>query len=135
MDYRRLAEELLDSMVYQTMPAEEPKQLSGGERGILYYLHLHNDEALAGEISRDLGLTTGRTAIALKNLEKKGLILRTTSEHDRRCVIVSITPEGTAAAEGYRADVLDSIERILSRLGEADALEYVRIIKRIVAAN
>ncbi|MGN0802767.1 MAG: MarR family winged helix-turn-helix transcriptional regulator [Candidatus Faecivicinus sp.] len=133
MDYRALAEELLAAMAYQTMPTEEPKQLSVGERGILNYLHYHNNDAFAGEISRDLGITTGRTAIALKNLEKKGLIQRSASETDRRCVVVRITEAGSQAAEAFRLRVLDSVEDVLRALGERDAPEYVRLVKRIAA--
>ena len=87
--------------------------------------------SVSGEISRDLGITTGRTAIALKGLEKKGLVRRAPSETDRRCVNVRITPAGREAAEAFRRHVLESIERMLRELGEDDAREYVRIVSRI----
>jgi len=135
MDYHALAEELLRSMVYRTLPTEEPRQLSIGERGILNYLHFHRDGVLSGELSRDLGITTGRTAITLKSLEQKGLVRRSTSPNDRRCVIVHITDNGTAAAEEFRQRVLSSMEYALRELGEKDALEYVRLVKRIAEIN
>lgn len=131
MDYRALAEELLTSITRRRMPTEETRRLNSGETGILTYLHLYKNAALAGEISRDLGITTGRTAIALKNLEKKGLIRRGSSEGDRRCVVVHITEAGAAAAEECRVRILDSTQRILEYLGEADAREYVRLIGRV----
>ena len=131
MDYHALAEDLLGSIIYRTMPTEKPRQLSIGERGILNYLHFHRDGVLSGELSRDLGITTGRTAVTLRTLERKGLIRRSASPADRRCVIVCITDEGAAAAEDFRRNVLSSMEYVLRSLGEEDALEYVRIVKRI----
>lgn len=132
MDFQTLAEELLRAMAYQKMPMEKPNQMSVGERGILNYLRYVRDGALSGDLSRDLGITTGRTASALKGLERKGLIARVASESDRRCVVVRITPEGVAAAEALRAQVLAHVEELLRALGETDAREYVRIVKRIV---
>ena len=132
MEFRTLAEDLLRTMAYQKMPMEKPNQMSIGERGILNYLRYVRDGALAGDLSRDLGITTGRTASALKSLEKKGLIARDAAEDDRRCVVVHITPSGVEAAESLRKEVLEHTELMLRTLGEDDARAYVRIVKRIV---
>ncbi len=132
MEFRTLAEDLLRTMAYQKMPMEKPNQMSVGERGILNYLRYVRDGALAGDLSRDLGITTGRTASALKSLEKKGLIARDAAEDDRRCVVVHITPSGVEAAESLRKEVLEHTELMLRTLGEDDARAYVRIVKRIV---
>ncbi len=132
MEFRTLAEDLLRTMAYQKMPMEKPNQMSVGERGILNYLRYVRDGALAGDLSRDLGITTGRTASALKSLEKKGLIARDAAEDDRRCVVVHITPSGVEAAESLRKVVLEHTELMLRTLGEDDARAYVRIVKRIV---
>ena len=132
MEFRTLAEDLLRTMAYQKMPMEKPNQMSVGERGILNYLRYVRDGVLAGDLSRDLGITTGRTASALKSLEKKGLIARDAAEDDRRCVVVHITPSGVEAAESLRKEVLEHTELMLRTLGEDDARAYVRIVKRIV---
>ena len=133
MNYKSLAQELLESMTFRKLPTERSGHVSSGERGILSYLCFTNDGAFAGEISREVGISTGRTAIALKNLEKKGLIQRSASETDRRCVVVRITEAGSQAAEAFRLRVLDSVEDVLRALGERDAPEYVRLVKRITA--
>ena len=131
MDYHALAQELIRTLSYRKLPTESTRQLSSGEQGILNYLHFVRDGVMAGELSREIGITTGRTAIALKNLESKGLIRRQISEEDRRCVQVCITPAGQSAAEAMRAKVLDATVYVLTALGEQDAREYVRIVKRI----
>ena len=133
MDYHALAQELIRTLAYRKLPTEGTRQLSSGEQGILNYLHFVRDGVMAGELSREIGITTGRTAIALKNLESKGLIRRQISEEERRCVQVCIIPAGQSAAEAMRAKVLDATVYVLTALGEQDAQEYVRIVKRIAA--
>ena len=132
MDFRMLAEDLLHTIAYRKMPTEKPNQMSVGERGILNYLRYVHDGVMAGDLSRNLGITTGRTASARKSLENKGLIARGVVAGDRRCVIVRITPEGSAAAEALRSQILTYMEDMLRTLGEVDARAYVRIVKRIV---
>ena len=132
MDFRKLAEDLLHTIAFRKMPTEKPNQMSVGERGILNYLRYVHDGVMAGDLSRHLGITTGRTASALKSLENKGLIARGAVAGDRRYVVVRITPEGSAAAEALRAQVLAYMEDMLRALGETDARAYVRIVKRIV---
>ncbi|MGN1248699.1 MAG: MarR family winged helix-turn-helix transcriptional regulator [Candidatus Spyradocola sp.] len=133
MDYHALAQELIRTLAYRKLPTESTRQLSSGEQGILNYLHFVRDGVMSGELSREIGITTGRTAIALKNLEGKGLIQRRVSAEDRRCVQVYVTPEGAGAAEAMRTKVLDATTYVLTALGEHDAQEYVRIVKRIAA--
>lgn len=135
MDYKTLAEELLNSMSFRKLPTERSGHISSGERGILNYLCFVKDGAFAGEISREVGITTGRTAIALKNLEKKELIVRSISESDRRCVKVSITPKGVSHVLALRRYTLEVLESMLTWLGEEDAQSYVRIMKRLLAAD
>lgn len=128
-----MAHELIWALAFRKLPTESTRRLSSGEQGILNYLNFVRDGVMAGELSREIGITTGGTAIALKKLESKGLIRRQISEEDRRCVQVCITPAGKDAAEDLRTKVLDATVYVLTELGEQDAQEYVRIVKRIAA--
>ena len=64
-------------------------------------------------------------------IKSKGLIQRRTSAEDRRCVQVYVTLEGASAAKAMRTMVFDATVYVLTELGEHDAQEYVRIVKRI----
>ena len=132
MMYQELAAELLSTLEGQKLPTDDYRQLHSGETGILNYLSRNGGHALAGVISREVGITTGRTAIALKSLEKKGMITRVNSETDRRNVIVHVTESGRRTAEECIGQALAATAGVLERLGEADAKEYVRIVKKIV---
>jgi Transcriptional regulators len=135
MDYRKLAIELTEAFARPRFAKREPEH-AHGEFGILFFLHFNKikngvESFSSGDLSKALELSTGRMAIALNGLERKGFIKRSTDYSDRRRVMVSITNEGSAFAEGHHEKGLDRFEKMLSSLGEQDAVELVRIVKRI----
>lgn len=132
MDYYALAMELVQAMAFKHPPMEEPGQLTRGEMGILMYLHHQQDGVLSGELSRVLNLSTGRVATALKSLERKGYIVRQPDPSDKRRVAVFIQEKGTAFILEKQERMLRRLEQRLRRLGEADAKEFVRLVKRII---
>ncbi|WP_153795522.1 MarR family winged helix-turn-helix transcriptional regulator, partial [Paenibacillus polymyxa] len=78
---------------------------------------------------------TGRIATALKSLEKKGLVVRRTDANDKRKVIVFITDLGKQfMIDRYNEGVAWS-EKILRKLDEQDAKEFIRLIKLIVSKS
>lgn len=133
MEYRRLAEELLESlhrMRRRPFP-QEPMEISHGELGILMYLTNRHDGASAGDISKHLCLTTGRVAAALNSLERKGFIERRRDDADKRRVLVYMTDKGRTFAQKRHEEARRRLESLLRELGEHDAKEFVRILKRI----
>lgn len=134
MDYRALANELISNMTKNPkMPFQKKvDDLSHGERRILGYLtFFKNGGASSGELSEKLFLSTPRVASALNSLSKKGFIERNRDENDKRIVIVMITDAGKSFMMEEHEEALSMLERTLQKLGEKDAMEFVRIIKRI----
>jgi MarR family transcriptional regulator, organic hydroperoxide resistance regulator len=133
MDYKSLAEELFHIM---TRTAKLPFQkkvddLSHGERRILGYLTFGKNGVPSGDLSDKLDLTTPRVASALNSLAKKGYIERNRDENDKRMVIVSITEAGKSFMMEEYNKLISMMQQTLERLGENDAQELIRIIKRI----
>jgi DNA-binding MarR family transcriptional regulator len=133
MDYKSLAEELFQIM---TRTAKLPFQkkvddLSHGERRILGYLTFGKNWVPSGDLSDKLDLTTPRVASALNSLAKKGYIERNRDENDKRMVIVSITEAGKSFMMEEYNKLISMMQQTLERLGENDAQELIRIIKRI----
>jgi DNA-binding MarR family transcriptional regulator len=64
-------------------------------------------------------------------LEKKGLITRKIDPNNRSKIIIEITAEGEAVAKEENKIALESTVKMLEYLGEHDAKEYVRIIKKL----
>ncbi|NHC42798.1 winged helix-turn-helix transcriptional regulator [Bacillus sp. MM2020_1] len=133
MDYRALANELISHMTKNPkMPFQKKvDDLSNGEKRILGYLAFWKKGVTSGEISEKLFLSTPRVASALKSLSKKGFIERNRDEHDKRIVIVTITEAGHSFVMEEYEEALSMLETTLQKLGEKDAMEFVRILKRI----
>lgn len=71
--------------------------INGCEHSVIAYLALY--KSVNGEkISEFLKIDKSTTSKALSNLEGKGLIIRTTNEHNRREKLVELTSEGSALA-------------------------------------
>ena len=59
---------------------------------------------------------------ALRRLEKRGLVRRTTGEHDRRTRFISITPTGTEVTRALMDEALRLEQDALRELGGIDEL-------------
>ena len=133
-EFSGLAERFLYLM--EQMPRNAPpavlNELSRGEFFILGYLLEHQRVGRPGELSTAMQTSTARTAAALRNMEKKGWILRCQDDHDHRQTLVHLTPDGETYVRQLRERVLDNIRQILEELGEGDAAEYLRITERMI---
>lgn len=132
MNYRELALDFLGDFVPRHLPLENISSLSKGEIGVLMTLKFHKDNIVAGDVSKNLNLTSGRTATILKSLEKKGLITKSKSQEDARQTIVCLTDSGKNFAKEHSEKILGHFTRLLEYLGEEDAKEFIRINKRLV---
>ncbi len=133
MDYEVLARELLR---YKTgLPAHPPGEkileVTRGEMSIIAFFTELKETATPSELSCHSGVSTARTASTLKSLEKKGMIVREMDPNDRRKVIVHMTEKGRLYGLERQKEALSCITEVLQGLGEADAKEYVRLMKRV----
>lgn len=133
MDYRKLAEEGI-GIVNFSYPKEflsAVKLLNKGEDGILLWMYCNNkDSIFAGELAKNLGLTSGRITNILKNIEKKNYIVRESDAKDMRRVSVTLTDNGRAYIAEVYEKMIDRHQRIFRALGEHDSMELIRILKR-----
>lgn len=132
MLYDSLADELfyILSQFSKNPFQEHSRNFATGEMSILYYLDKIQDGATAGDICNYMQVTTGRVASALNSLEKKHYIQRRNHDIDKRKVIVYITESGKEyILENYQNGITLA-EDILSNLGEEDAKELIRLIKK-----
>lgn len=133
MPYKELAEKLLENMIL----ADKSKLLSvlskiiHGEMFAIRVIAAHSDGITPGDISKAAGTSPARIAAELNNLESKGLITREIDFGNRRRILVRLTPDGEKTAEEYRFKAIQAAGELLNRLGEKDALEYVRIIGKL----
>lgn len=131
--YLMLAQELFDIMDPQKRrtPHEPMSKMMHGEMAVMRLLEQKATELSAGEISRNLRMTTSRVASVLGSLERKGLIDRRADEADKRRVAVCLTEAGCAFNAQKREEVIAHMRGMLEQLGEHDAAEYVRLTRRV----
>lgn len=133
MDYNKLALEFLNNMgaVRRAKPQKNIDEALHGENFILGYIARHGGDVNPGEISQEMGVSSARVATALNNLEKKGLITRQIDLNNRSKILVGITAEGKELTEKYFQEILGVATKMLEFLGEQDAKEYIRIMKKL----
>jgi DNA-binding MarR family transcriptional regulator len=133
LDYSTLAAELYTriSAMEQEMARSRMHQAARVEMRVLEHVSRQTHAISPGEISSATGKSTAHIAIALKNLEKHGFIVRTPDTEDRRRTGVTITERGRSFFDSRHEFMRGRWERILRGLGDEDAIEYVRLATRV----
>lgn len=103
---------------------------ASGEDGVLLCLYAHRDPLLSGDVTDKTGLTSGRVANILKQLEKKQLIQRLQDAEDKRRIHVRLTSRGRTQAEALIQSLHGQYSGLLSYLGERDGSELIRLLDR-----
>lgn len=133
MNAEQLAEELLGSVCQLIRgPIHRIQDVSKGEMGVLGYLMLQGGTATPTEISKKFGVSTARITNVLNGLERKGYIVRTPSPNDRRMVLGTITEEGRKCSDRCSRMAIGNVTAVMDALGEEDAGECLRLVKRIL---
>lgn len=105
-----------------------------GESGVLQILldNEKNEKPLSsGDICAKMQLSSGRTALTLKSLELKRLIVRRADEKDKRRILVKLTEKGKALAESTAKEVSAAVNKIVEKLGEKQAAEFIGMLATI----
>lgn len=105
-----------------------------GESGVLQILleNEKNEKPLSsGDICAKMQLSSGRTALTLKSLELKRLIVRRADEKDKRRTLVKLTEKGKALAESTAKEVSAAVNKIVEKLGEKQAAEFIGMLATI----
>ena len=133
MDSQQMAREMMRDLCNLVRgPVQDLQGFSGGEAGALGYLAARGEPITPTELSRELNLTTARVANILNSLERKDYVQRTHDSQDRRRVLVTATEKGLRLAEDHRNRVLQQLATVLDWLGQEDAEECSRLLKRIL---
>lgn len=103
-----------------------------GELFILRYLAERDSPALPSELSEALQSSTARISAVLRSLEKKEQVRRKVDPLNRRNVLVTITDAGRDRVRGLLEHMRHHLRYVLTQMGEQDAREYVRLLKRFV---
>jgi len=137
MDYEGLAQELLEVM-YQMRGNNAQKQVREsihGEDFVLSYISDHEGTVIPSDISIAMGATSARIAAILNSLEKKGQVTRRIDTEDRRRILIDLTDAGRKHVFQQKQERLRFMSNTLQYLGEEDAKEYLRIMRKLAHMN
>ena len=129
MGKKEEAQEFLQKM-RSCRPQPFYSKLDESHRGIgfvLTYLREANGQIIAGDLARELNVSTARIAALLRNMEKNGLIQRRHSESDARQTVVEITEAGIEYSDKIREQVLEKTELLLEKVGKYDLNDFISI--------
>lgn len=101
-----------------------------GENALLLQLFDSGGQSTPGVLAESLGVSAARIAAMLRSLELKKLIERVCDEKDKRRVTVRITEGGKEFVESVSDTVSKRAQNLLERLGEQDAREFLRLLKK-----
>ncbi len=133
MDYEELAKKFCEMnflCLRKKLKIEETISVSG-EDGVLLCIHSSDHRVLSGEIAGTLRLSPGRTTNIINVLEKRGYIVKENDRADKRKVYVSLTSDGERHIMEKYNQAIARYCMIFEKIGEQDAEEYFRILKRI----
>jgi len=108
---------------------EQMGRSAKGELFILNFLSGKDAPVLPSEISEAMHTSTARISAALGSLEKKGQVHREIDTSNRRNILVTITEAGRERIRAIMAGMRGRIVRVLTEMGERDAVEFVRLTK------
>lgn len=89
----------------------------------------------AGELARATGLTTGAVTTVVDRMERAGLAQRARDPHDRRKVIVMLTPEAEAAIAELFVPLVEEVHSALEDLTDEQVDAVVRFLEADRAAH
>lgn len=133
MDFEQMAQEYLETMYYMRKinSHKEIHDSVHGENFVLLFISQRGGKVIPSDISNEMGISTARVAAALNSLEKKGLIKRRIDAEDRRRILIDLTDSGKEQVKNHYSMVLSMVKNMLQFLGEKDAKEFIRIMKRL----
>jgi len=90
----------------------------------------------AGELAREVALTTGATTRMIDVLEARGLMVRDRGNQDRRVVQLAVTEAGEAIVEQLLVRLVDAWNEVLVDFEQAEVdIVVASLIKLLAAAE
>lgn len=86
------------------------------------------------EISKELHITMGTLTTSINNLVKKGYVVRSKDEKDRRLVFVELTKKGRVLFRMHAKFHLNVVEGAISSLDECEQINLLQSLEKLSEA-
>ena len=136
MSTREEAQEMMQKF-FACRPKSFFNKMDESQKGIgfvLVYLHKAQHKVIAGDLARELNVSTARIAALLRKMENDKLIVRHHSPLDARQTVVEITEKGSTYVNKMKEQMLMKTELLIDKVGKKDLEEFIRISHKIKEA-
>ena len=90
-------------------------------------------ELSPGQLIRETLVTSGTMTNRVDRLERRGLVSRSPDPHDRRGVIVRLTPAGQRTVDAAMADLLERERQLLGELTAQERDALAAMLRRLLS--
>src|SRR6185369_1527895 len=90
------------------------------------------DELAPGKLLRETLVTSGTMTNRVDRLVDRGLVERLPDPHDRRGVLVRLTPEGRSTVDGAFEALLDAERQLLADLPSSDRTRLASLLRTLM---
>jgi len=87
--------------------------------------------ATPGRIASALGIGSSAATEIVERLAKAGYLQRAHSDHDRRRVVLRLSPRGRRLVEGFRSDRQSRLQKLLSRIERGDVRRMAEALQTL----
>ncbi len=124
--------------IIKKLEAIKPKKLIDdchvNKEGIMHalvYLYTSKEPVSAGDISKQLGVSTARVAVILRKMQEKGDITKETDPKDARKVVIRITSKGREFIEQRKSMFFNDIRDMTEKIGKERFDEFLDILSEV----
>ena len=131
MDYDKMADELL-TLAAKYRANDLNRHINDAIHGehMIMGLVYHSEGIAPGELAVKMNASTAYIAKLLRNMEEKGLLIRTTDPSDRRRTLITLTEKGREKSKHDISFIHNRVKDMLEYLGEEDAENFIRILRK-----
>lgn len=87
------------------------------------------------DLAAGIGCTAGSASVAVKRLEKAGLVTRERSEKDERVVTVTLAKQGVKMLDAWKGEQLASMATIFESLSPDERRSLQSLLEKALAAG
>ena len=102
-----------------------------GMFGVLGLLSRSSAPLTAGDVSKELGVSTARVAVLIRKMVEKKLIRKEASASDARIVELKLAPHGREVLEEIQKQRTAQLKLLIDKIGMERLMEYIEISKEI----
>ncbi|MDR1541305.1 MAG: MarR family transcriptional regulator [Clostridiales bacterium] len=116
------------TLTFRPVAVSEEEEMSLASYSLLYQIKARRGHLSGETIRQELSATKPAVSQMLAALGKKGFITLEVDKENRRCIVLSLIEKGTAFIERTEWETERRISQIISRFGENQARELIKLI-------